>query len=668
MGISLARNVIFCYNILVKVVNEKGDFMANQNNYTVTEHYDASKIEVLEGLDPVRKRPGMYIGTTGPRGLHHLIQEIVDNSVDEALIGACNRIIVTIHPDNSVTVEDNGRGMPVGNHPKLGIPAVEVIFTVLHAGGKFGNGGYKVAGGLHGVGASVVNALSSWLCVCVWLEGKEYRMRFEKGIPVEKLSIVGDTEKQGTKVSFKPDPAIFTESTEFDDEVVSERLKELAYLNKGLYIEFNDERPKTAKKEIYQFEGGIKEFVEAINGSKDAIHPAFYTEKAKDEVEVEISIQYTDSYNETILTYANNIHTQEGGTHEIGFKNALTRVVNDYARRYNQIKESENNLSGDDVREGITAIVSVRLNDPQFEGQTKTKLGNSEVRGIIEGVTSDTVGAFFEENPSIGKKIIEKAIISARARDAARKARELTRRKNALEVSALPGKLADCTTKDPAVSELYMVEGDSAGGSAKMGRNRHFQAILPLRGKILNVEKARLEKVLGQEEIRTIITAIGTGISDDFDITKARYHKIVIMTDADIDGSHIRTLLLTFFYRYMQPLIKAGYIYIAQPPLYLIKKGKQQFYAYSDSERDRIIEKLGDRPTPIIQRYKGLGEMNADQLWETTMKPENRTFLQISLDSAARAEEMFTTLMGEKVEPRRNFILKHAKDAINLDV
>jgi len=660
--------MIFCYNILVKVVNEKGDFMANQNNYTVTEHYDASKIEVLEGLDPVRKRPGMYIGTTGPRGLHHLIQEIVDNSVDEALIGACNRIIVTIHPDNSVTVEDNGRGMPVGNHPKLGIPAVEVIFTVLHAGGKFGNGGYKVAGGLHGVGASVVNALSSWLCVCVWLEGKEYHMRFEKGIPVEKLSIVGDTEKQGTMVSFKPDPAIFTESIEFDDEVVSERLKELAYLNKGLYIEFNDERPKTAKKEIYQFEGGIKEFVEAINGSKDAIHPAFYTEKAKDEVEVEISIQYTDSYNETILTYANNIHTQEGGTHEIGFKNALTRVVNDYARRYNQIKESENNLSGDDVREGITAIVSVRLNDPQFEGQTKTKLGNSEVRGIIEGVTSDTVGAFFEENPSIGKKIIEKAIISARARDAARKARELTRRKNALEVSALPGKLADCTTKDPAVSELYMVEGDSAGGSAKMGRNRHFQAILPLRGKILNVEKARLEKVLGQEEIRTIITAIGTGISDDFDITKARYHKIVIMTDADIDGSHIRTLLLTFFYRYMQPLIKAGYIYIAQPPLYLIKKGKQQFYAYSDTERDRILEKLGDRPAPVVQRYKGLGEMNADQLWETTMKPENRTFLQISLDSAARAEEMFTTLMGEKVEPRRNFILKHAKDAINLDI
>ena len=642
--------------------------MANQNNYTVTEQYDASKIEVLEGLDPVRKRPGMYIGTTGPRGLHHLIQEIVDNSVDEALIGACTRIIVTIHPDNSVTVEDNGRGMPVGNHPKLGIPAVEVIFTVLHAGGKFGNGGYKVAGGLHGVGASVVNALSSWLCVCVWLEGKEYRMRFEKGVPVEKLSMVGNTNKQGTMVSFKPDPAIFTESIEFDDEVVSERLKELAYLNKGLYIEFNDERPKTEKKEIYQFEGGIKEFVEAINGSKDAIHPAFYTEKSKDEVEVEIAIQYTDSYSETILTYANNIHTQEGGTHEIGFKNALTRVVNDYARRYNQIKESENNLSGDDVREGITAIVSVRLNDPQFEGQTKTKLGNSEIRGIIEGVTSDTVGAFFEENPSIGKKIIEKAIISARARDAARKARELTRRKNALEVSALPGKLADCTTKDPAVSELYMVEGDSAGGSAKMGRNRHFQAILPLRGKILNVEKARLEKVLGQEEIRTIITAIGTGISDDFDITKARYHKIVIMTDADIDGSHIRTLLLTFFYRYMQPLIKAGYIYIAQPPLYLIKKGKQQFYAYSDAERDRILEKLGDRPTPVIQRYKGLGEMNADQLWETTMKPENRTFLQISLDSAARAEEMFTTLMGEKVEPRRNFILKHAKDVVNLDV
>jgi DNA gyrase subunit B len=642
--------------------------MANQNHYTVTEQYDASKIEVLEGLDPVRKRPGMYIGTTGPRGLHHLIQEIVDNSVDEALIGACTRIIVTIHPDNSVSVEDNGRGMPVGTHPKLGIPAVEVIFTVLHAGGKFGNGGYKVAGGLHGVGASVVNALSAWLCVCVWLEGKEYRMRFEKGVPVEKLSMVGETTKQGSLVSFKPDPAIFTETIEFDDEVVSARLKELAYLNKGLYIEFNDERSKTQKSEVYQYEGGIKQFVESINASKDAVHPSFYTEKTKDDVEVEISFQYTESYSETILTYANNIHTQEGGAHEIGFKNALTRVVNDYARRYNQIKESESNLSGDDVREGITAIVSVRLNDPQFEGQTKTKLGNSEIRGILEGVTSDTIGAFFEENPSIGKKIIEKAIVSSRAREAARKARELTRRKNALEVSALPGKLADCTTKDPAVSELYMVEGDSAGGSAKMGRNRHFQAILPLRGKILNVEKARLEKILGQEEIRTIITAIGTGISDDFDITKARYHKIVIMTDADVDGSHIRTLLLTFFYRYMQPLIKAGYIYIAQPPLFLIKKGKQQFYAYSDAERDRVLEKLGDRPAPVVQRYKGLGEMNADQLWETTMKPENRTFLQVSLDSAVRAEEMFTTLMGDKVEPRRNFILKHAKDVVNLDV
>ncbi len=642
--------------------------MANQNNHVVTETYDASKIEVLEGLDPVRKRPGMYIGTTGPRGLHHLIQEIVDNSVDEALIGACTRIIVTIHADNSVSVEDNGRGMPVGNHPKLGIPAVEVIFTVLHAGGKFGNGGYKVAGGLHGVGASVVNALSSWLCVTVWIDGKEYRMRFEKGIPVEKLSVIGNSDKRGTLVSFQPDSQIFTETIEFNDEVVAERLKELAYLNKGLYIEFNDERVKTKRTEVFQFEGGIKEFVEEINSSKDPIHAAFYAEKTKDDVEVEIAFQYSDSYNETLLTYANNIHTQEGGTHELGFKNAMTRIVNDYARRYNQIKENENNLSGDDVREGITAIVSVRLNDPQFEGQTKTKLGNSEIRGILESVTTDTIGAFFEENPSIGKKIIEKAIISARARDAARKARELTRRKNALEVSALPGKLADCTTKDPAVSELYMVEGDSAGGSAKMGRNRHFQAILPLRGKILNVEKARLEKVLGQEEIRTIITAIGTGISDDFDIGKARYHKIVIMTDADVDGSHIRTLLLTFFYRYMQPLIRAGYVYIAQPPLFLIKKGKQQFYAYSDAERDRILEKLGDRPAPVVQRYKGLGEMNAEQLWETTMKPENRTFLQVSLDSAARAEEMFTTLMGEKVEPRRNFILKHAKDAVNLDI
>ncbi|MCE5196152.1 MAG: DNA topoisomerase (ATP-hydrolyzing) subunit B [Negativicutes bacterium] len=642
--------------------------MAEDNNRDYVHNYNASKIEVLEGLEPIRKRPGMYIGTTSSMGLHHLIQEIVDNSVDEALIGVCTSIIVTIHPDNSVTVEDNGRGMPVDKHPKLGIPAVEVIFTVLHAGGKFGNGGYKVAGGLHGVGASVVNALSNWLEVHVFLDGLEYKMRFEKGLTTEKLSIIGKTEKRGSLVSFQPDPTIFTETVTFDAEIVEQRLKEQAYLNKGLAITFCDERPAEKIEHVFKYDGGIREFVKSINENKEALHPTFYTEKTKDGVEVELSFQYTDSYSETILSYANNIHTQEGGTHELGFKNALTRVVNDYAHRYNMIKDNESNLSGDDVREGITAVISVRLDDPQFEGQTKTKLGNGEIRAIVDTVTADTISTFFEENPAIGKKIIEKALLSSRARDAARKARELTRRKNILEVSALPGKLADCSAKDPAVSELYMVEGDSAGGSAKMGRNRRFQAILPLRGKIINVEKARLEKVLGQDEIRTIITAIGTGISDDFDINKARYHKIVIMTDADVDGSHIRTLLLTFFYRYMQPMIKAGYIYIAQPPLYLIKRGKQSFYAYNDAERDRILQSLGERPAPVVQRYKGLGEMNAEQLWETTMNPEKRTFLQVSLDSAVRAEEMFTTLMGEKVEPRRNFILKHAKDAVNLDV
>ncbi|HZW50004.1 MAG TPA: DNA topoisomerase (ATP-hydrolyzing) subunit B [Bacillota bacterium] len=642
--------------------------MAEDNNRDYLHNYNASKIEVLEGLDPIRKRPSMYIGTTSSMGLHHLIQEIVDNSVDEALIGACNSISVTIHSDNSVSVEDNGRGMPVDKHQKMGIPAVEVIFTVLHAGGKFGNGGYKVAGGLHGVGASVVNALSNWLEVHVFLDGTEYKMRFEKGLTTEKLSIVGKTEKRGSLVSFKPDPSIFTETVIFDAEIVEQRLKEQAYLNKGLCITFFDERTAEKIEHVFKYEGGIMEFVKYINANKEDIHPVFYTEKNKDGVEVELSFQYTDSYSETLLSYANNIHTQEGGTHELGFKNALTRVMNDYAHRYNMIKDNEPNLSGDDVREGITAIISVRLDNPQFEGQTKTKLGNGEIRAIVDTVTADTISTFFEENPAVGKKIIEKALLSSRARDAARKARELTRRKNILEVSALPGKLADCSAKDPAVSELYMVEGDSAGGSAKMGRNRRFQAILPLRGKIINVEKARLEKVLAQDEIRTIITAIGTGISDDFDITKARYHKIVIMTDADVDGSHIRTLLLTFFYRYMQPMIKAGYIYIAQPPLFLIKRGKQSFYAYNDAERDRILQSLGERPAPVVQRYKGLGEMNAEQLWDTTMNPENRTFLQVSLDSAVRAEEMFTTLMGEKVEPRRNFILKHAKDVVNLDI
>ncbi len=627
--------------------------------------YDASKIQVLEGLEAVRKRPGMYIGSTSARGLHQLVWEIADNAVDEALIGACDHIIVTIHKDNSLTVDDNGRGMPVDPHPTQGIPGVEVIFTILHAGGKFGGGGYKVSGGLHGVGATVVNALSEWLEVRIRKNGKLYYQRYERGRTTTELKVIGPSDGSGSNVSFRPDEQIF-EDINWDGETIGNRLRELAFLNKGLRIDLIDERKD--EEQTFQYDGGIASFVEHLNTNKDPLHKTpIYIEKERDQVQVEIALQYTDGYTETVLSYANNIHTHEGGTHEAGFKIALTRIINDYARKANLIKENEANLTGEDIREGLTAVISVKLLEPQFEGQTKTKLGNSEVRGITDGIIGDGVGTFLEENPTVAKRIIEKSVMASRAREAARKARELTRRKSALEISALPGKLADCSTRDPALAELYLVEGDSAGGSAKQGRDRRFQAILPIGGKILNVEKARLDRILGHDEIRTIITGLGTGFGEDFALEKARYHKVVIMTDADVDGSHIRALLLTFFYRYMQPLITSGYIYFAQPPLYLIRKGKGHHYAYDDAERDKILEKIG-RTGINIQRYKGLGEMNPEQLWETTMNPENRTFSRVTLDDAAAADAIFTTLMGDKVEPRREFILKHAKEVRNLDV
>ncbi|MCL2497680.1 MAG: DNA topoisomerase (ATP-hydrolyzing) subunit B [Symbiobacteriaceae bacterium] len=648
--------------------------MAKQSNESLEqeiEKYGAERIEILEGLDPVRKRPGMYIGTTSSRGLHHLLTEIVDNAIDEALMGVCDHIVVTIHPDNSITVEDNGRGMPVDLHPKLGIPAVEVIFTVLHAGGKFGGGTYKVAGGLHGVGASVVNALSEWLRVQVKREGHLYEMSFIKGERHQELRVVDQIppEEHGTIVSFKPDPSVFEELI-FDEYLITTRLREQAFLNKGLHIEFYDQRAMPTTHQSFRYQGGIVEFVQFLNRveegkEKDALHEPFYLEKSKDDVEVEIAWQYTSRYQENLYSYANNIHTQEGGSHELGFKVALTRTVNDYARRFKILKDNDDSLSGDDIREGLTVVLSVRLPEPQFEGQTKTKLGNPEVRGIVETLTSEEVGVYLEENPAVAKRIVEKAVQSARAREAARKAREIARRGSALDISALPGKLADCSSRDPALAEIYLVEGDSAGGTVKSGRDRRFQAVLPLRGKILNVEKSRLDKILGHEEIRALITAMGTGISGNFDLEKARYHKVVIMTDADVDGSHIRTLLLTFFYRYMQPLIEAGYIYIAQPPLYKIVKGRATHYAYSDAERDRILKQIGGSNN--VQRYKGLGEMNASQLWETTMDPERRTFMRVGVEDASYAEEIFNTLMGEKVEPRRNFILRHSKEA-RLDV
>jgi len=628
--------------------------------------YDESHIQVLEGLEAVRKRPGMYIGSTSTKGLHHLAWEIVDNAVDEALAGRCTRIIVQVHLDNSVTVIDNGAGFPVGIHAKTGRPAVETALTVLHAGGKFGGSGYKVSGGLHGVGASVVNALSIWFKVEVHRDGKIHVQEYERGAPLYDLKVVGETNRTGTTVSFRPDPIIFTETTEYLADVLQNRLRELAFLNAGLEIVFEDERDQ--KTIEYCYSGGVSEFVLFLNQNKEALHdePVFVIGK-KDEVTVEVALQYNDGYSTTLFSFANNINTHEGGSHEAGFKSALTRVINDYGRKSNQIKENENNLTGDDVREGITAIVSVKVPEPQFEGQTKTKLGNSEVRGIVEGLFGEKFQAFLDENPGIGKKIVDKSLTAARAREAARKARELTRRKSALEISALPGKLADCSSRDASVSEVYIVEGDSAGGSAKQGRDRNFQAILPLRGKIINVEKARLDKILSNTEIRAIITAVGTGIGDDFDLAKARYHKIVIMTDADQDGSHIRILLLTLFYRFMKPLVDAGYIYIAQPPLYKIQKGKNIQYAYSDRELEQTLTAMG-RNGVGIQRYKGLGEMNPSQLWDTTMDPAVRTLLQVSLEDAIEADLIFTMLMGDKVEPRRVFIEENARYVRNLDV
>ena len=630
------------------------------------DNYNAGQIEVLEGLEAVRRRPGMYIGTTSSRGLHHLVFEVVDNSIDEALAGFCDLIEVFIHTDNSITVIDNGRGIPVDIHLKTGKPAVEVALTVLHAGGKFGGSesAYKVSGGLHGVGLSVVNALSKWLIVEVAKGEHLYHQEYAQGKPTTELVKVGTTEKNGTKISFFPDPEIFDEVV-YDSDILAHRLRELSFLNKSVKINLTDER--TNVSETFFHTGGIQDFVSFISRNKNCLHPEpIFIEAVKDHIKVEISMQYNDGYAENLYSYANNINTQEGGTHEVGFKSALTRVVNDYARKSNALKESDANLSGDDIREGITAVISVKVHDPQFEGQTKTKLGNSEIRGVVDSVTGEGLSTFLEENPVIAKKIIDKSVQAARARDAARKARELTRRKSALEVTSLPGKLADCSSKEPELCEMYIVEGDSAGGSAKQGRDRRSQAILPLRGKILNVEKARLDKILANLEIRAMITAMGTGISEDFDISKARYHKLIIMTDADVDGAHIRTLLLTFFFRYMRPLIENGYVYIAQPPLFKIKKGKDIQYAYSDIELAEVLDKIG-REKVEIQRYKGLGEMNPDQLWETTMNPATRTVLQVTIEDAMKSEEVFSVLMGDKVEPRRDFIQRYAKEVRNLD-
>ncbi len=631
-------------------------------------NYDESQIQVLEGLEAVRKRPGMYIGSTSSRGLHHLVWEVVDNSIDEALAGRCDTIQVTLHPDDSVTVTDNGSGIPVGIHPKMGRPAVEVGMTTLHAGGKFSGEGYVFSGGLHGVGVSVVNALSEWLEVEVKREGKIHRQRYRRGVPETDLQVVGTTEETGTRITFKPDPEIFTETTQFDYEVLQNRLRELAFLNRGVYITLTDEREE-GKSHEFKYDGGIISFVEHLNRNRDTLHaPPIYIKGEREGIFAEIALQYNDTYASNIYSFANNINTYEGGTHEAGFKSALTRVINDNARRNNLLKDSDSNLTGDDVREGLTAIISIKISDPQFEGQTKTKLGNSEARTVTESIFADRFFNYLEENPSVAKRIINKAVTAARAREAARKARELTRRKNALEVSSLPGKLADCTSRNAEISELYLVEGDSAGGTAKQGRDRMFQAILPLRGKILNVEKARLDRALSNDEIRTIITALGTGIGEDFNIAKARYHKVIIMTDADVDGAHIRTLLLTFFYRYMRPLIEEGYVYIAQPPLYKITQGKTIRYAYSDREKETIVQEMQGKGKVEIQRYKGLGEMNATQLWETTMDPESRTLLQVTLQDAIDADHVFETLMGDKVEPRREFIQEYARQVRNLDV
>ena len=626
--------------------------------------YDTDSIKVLEGLAAVKQNPAMYIGSTDERGLHHLVYEVVDNSIDEALAGYASKIIVKLNKEGTVTVQDDGRGIPIKEHPKYKKSGLELVMTTLHAGGKFDSQAYKVSGGLHGVGVSCVNALSSWLEATVQRNGKTYIQKYDHGAPTSGLKEQGTSEKNGTKITFKPDEEIF-ETTDIKYETVATRLKELAYLNAGLQIELYDER--TDKNDNYKFDGGIREFVKHINRNKTTLHQdPIYLQAEKEDFEVEIGIQYTDSYTENIFTFANNINTHEGGTHLSGFKGALTRVLNDYGKK-NKIFDNDFSLSGEDCREGITTVISAKVRHPQFEGQTKTKLGNSEVRGLVESLTNEKLSEFFEENPVVAKTIIEKALNASRAREAARKARELTRRKGLLESSALPGKLADCSSRDPAKTELYIVEGDSAGGSAKQGRDRGFQAILPLRGKILNVEKARMDKILKNNEILALITAVGTGIGEEFEIEKARYHKIIIMTDADVDGEHIRTLLLTFFFRYMRPLIEEGYLYIAQPPLYKLSKGKQVNYAYTERERQEKIKEMGE--TGInTQRYKGLGEMNPNQLWETTMDPENRMTLQVTVDDAVEADELFTILMGEKVEPRREFIENHAKEVTNLDI
>ena len=634
--------------------------------------YGADQIQILEGLEAVRKRPGMYIGSTSSRGLHHLVYEIVDNAVDEALAGFCTEIQVTINPDNSITVVDNGRGIPVGINHKAGIPAVEVVFTILHAGGKFGGGGYKVSGGLHGVGASVVNALSEWLEVSIYHEGKEYKQRYERGHTMYPLKVVGDCEegKTGTTVTFLPDKGIF-EETVYDYDILKQRLREMAFLTKGLRIVLRDAREDSKKEKTFHYEGGIREFVTYLNRSKESLYPeVIYCEGEKDGVAVEVAMQHNDSYTENSYGFVNNINTPEGGTHIVGFRNALTKTFNDYARKNKLLKDSEPNLSGDDIREGLTAIVSVKIEEPQFEGQTKQKLGNSEARGAVDYVVSRQLEIFLEQNPTVAKATVEKSVLAQRAREAARKARDLTRRKSALDGMALPGKLADCSDKDPKNCEIYIVEGDSAGGSAKTARNRATQAILPLRGKILNVEKARLDRIYSNAEIKAMITAFGTGIHDDFDISKLRYHKIIIMTDADVDGAHIATLLLTFLYRFMPELIKQGYVYLAQPPLYKVEKNKKVWYAYDDAELNSILEQIGRDNNNKIQRYKGLGEMDAEQLWETTMDPEKRILLRVTMDESATSEIdlTFTTLMGDKVEPRREFIEENARFVENLDI
>ncbi len=636
---------------------------------TTSQSYEAEQIQVLEGLEAVRKRPGMYIGSTGSRGLHHLVWEVVDNSIDEALVGACKNIEVTINEDNSITVSDDGRGFPVGLHPKLKKPAVEVALTVLHAGSKFGGGGYKVSGGLHGVGVSVVNALSESLEVEVKRDGKIYYQKYERGTAITELEVIGETKKTGTKITFKPDTKLFDELI-YSFETLEVRIRELAFLNKGIKLTLKDKRNNIEK--VYQYEGGIVSFVEFLNKNKDVLHPKpLYVLANKDDVIVEVALQYSGSFNENVYSFCNNINTIEGGTHTTGFRNAVTKAINDYSRKYKFIKENESNLQGEDAREGLTAVLNIKVIDPQFEGQTKTKLGNPEIRSIVEGILYESLGAYFEENPQIAKVIIEKALTASRAREAARKARELTRRKSALESTTLPGKLADCSEKDPFLCEIYIVEGDSAGGSAKQGRDRRFQAILPLRGKILNVEKARLDRILSSDSIRSMITAFGAGISDDFEIEKMRYGKIIIMTDADVDGSHIRTLLLTFFFRYMRPLVELGYVYIAQPPLFRIRKGRgnrgKEYYAFDENQLEEILSRIG-RDSTTLQRYKGLGEMDAYQLWDTTMNPETRTILQVSLEDAAAADEIFTILMGDKVEPRRKFIEENAKYVKYLDV